>query len=112
MIKVLWIVSLEKVQVKRYNNSSNHTHFLLEIDRIKQPKVIRNLVEVKAAKNYLPLAITSAVKEYATLELNLGEYARELKRKEVTNIKYKVCGPMETHLVENLNLKINILESI
>ncbi|CAB4399714.1 unnamed protein product, partial [Rhizophagus irregularis] len=89
MIKVLWIASSEKVQVERYNNSSNHTHSLLEIDRMKRLKVIRDLVEVEAAKNYSPSAITSAVKEYATLELNLGECARELKRKEVTNIKYK-----------------------
>ncbi|CAB4397821.1 unnamed protein product [Rhizophagus irregularis] len=112
MIKVLWIASLEKVQVERYNNSSNHTYSLLEIDRIKRPKVIRDLVEVEAAKNYSPPAITSAVKEYTTLELNLGECARELKRKEVTNIKYKVRGPMETHLIGNLNLKLDISESI
>ncbi|CAB4375049.1 unnamed protein product [Rhizophagus irregularis] len=79
---------------------------------MKRPKVIRDLVEVEAAKNYSPLAITSAVKEYATLELNFGECARELKRKEVTNIKYKVRGPMETHLVGNLNLRLDISESI
>ncbi|CAB4390823.1 unnamed protein product [Rhizophagus irregularis] len=112
MIKVLWIASSEKVQVERYNNSSNHTHSLLEIDRMKRPKVIKDLVEVEVAKNYSPLAITSAVKEYATLELNLGECARELKRKKVTNIKYKVRGPMETHLVGNPNLRLDISESI
>ncbi|PKB92565.1 hypothetical protein RhiirA5_444217, partial [Rhizophagus irregularis] len=33
---------------------------------------IRSLVEIEAAKNYPPPAITSAVKEYATLELDLG----------------------------------------
>ncbi|GES90186.1 hypothetical protein GLOIN_2v1775727 [Rhizophagus clarus] len=50
----------------------------------------KSLVKIEAAKNYLPLAITSAIKEYATLELGLGEYARELRHKEVANIKYKV----------------------
>ncbi|CAB4478938.1 unnamed protein product [Rhizophagus irregularis] len=36
---------------------------------IKQPKAIRSLVEIEAAKNYSPPAITSAIKEYVTLEL-------------------------------------------
>ena len=48
---------------------------------MKWPKVIRSLVEIEVAKNYSSPAITSAVKEYATLELGLGECARELKRK-------------------------------
>ncbi|CAB5178440.1 unnamed protein product [Rhizophagus irregularis] len=71
-----------------------------------------SLVEIEAAKNYPPPAITSAVKEYATLELDLGECARELKRKEVTNIKYKICGPTETRFIGNSNLKSDILESV
>ena len=41
----------------------------------------------------------SAVKEYAISELGLGECAHELKHKEVANIKYKICGPAETHLI-------------
>ncbi|PKC52990.1 hypothetical protein RhiirA1_480252 [Rhizophagus irregularis] len=64
--------SLEVVQVERYKNSPNHTHSLSEVDRLKWPKVIRSLVEIEVAKNYPPPAITSAVKEYATLELDLG----------------------------------------
>ncbi|RGB40502.1 hypothetical protein C1646_753225 [Rhizophagus diaphanus] len=87
MIKVLWIASLEVVQVE-------------------------SLVEIEVAKNYPPPAITSAVKEYAMLELDLGECIRELKRKEVTNIKYKIRGPTETRLIGNSNLKSDILESV
>ncbi|POG67678.1 hypothetical protein GLOIN_2v1481403 [Rhizophagus irregularis DAOM 181602=DAOM 197198] len=112
MIKVLWIASSEVVQVERYKNSPNHTHSLSEVDRLKWPKVIRSLVEIEAAKNYPPPAITSAVKEYVTLELDLGEYARELKRKEVMNIKYKIRGPTETRFIGNSNLKSDILESV
>ena len=63
MIKVLWVVSSKKVQVERYNNSFNYTHSLLEVDRMKQPKVIRDLVEIEAIKNYSPPAITSSIKE-------------------------------------------------
>ncbi|GBC05977.1 hypothetical protein RclHR1_06530017 [Rhizophagus clarus] len=79
---------------------------------IKQSKAIRSLVEIEAAKNYSPPAITSAVKEYVTLELGLGECACELRRKEVANIKYKVRGPTEAHLIRNVDLRLDISESI
>ncbi len=111
-MKVSWIASSKVVQVEWYKNSSNHTHSLLEIDRIKQPKAIRNLVEIEAVKNYSPPVITSAVKEYATLKLGLGECAHELKCKEVANIKYKVRGPMDTHLIGNPVLKLDISKSV
>ena len=111
-MKVSWIASSKVVQVERYKNSPNHTHSLLEIDRIKRPEVIRSLVEIEAVKNYSPPAITSAVKEYATLKLGLGECAYELKHKEVMNIKYKVRGPMDTCLIGNPVLKLDISESV
>ncbi|CAB4473317.1 unnamed protein product [Rhizophagus irregularis] len=104
--------SLEVVQVERYKNSPNHTHSLSEVDRLKWPKVIRSLVEIEVAKNYPPPAITSAVKEYATLELDLGKCTRKLKRKKVMNIKYKIRGPTETRFIGNSNLKSDILESV
>ena len=34
------------------------------------------------------------------------------KRKEVTNIKYKIRGPTETHFIGNSNLKSDISESV
>ena len=74
--------------------------------------VVRDLVENEAIKNYSPPSITAAVKEYATEKLGLGECVRELKRKEVTNIKYKVRGPIESHLIGNSNLKLDILDSV
>jgi hypothetical protein len=111
-MKVSWIASSKVVQVERYKNSPNHTHSLLEIDRIKRLEVIRSLVEIEAVKNYSPPAITSAVKEYATLKLGLGECAYELKRKEVANIKYKVRGSMDTCLIGNPVLKLDISESV
>ncbi|RHZ47087.1 hypothetical protein Glove_593g45 [Diversispora epigaea] len=111
-IKVSWIVSSKVVQVERYNNSSNHTHSLIEVDRIKRSKTVRSLVEKEAVKNYSPPAITAAIKEYATVKLDLGKCVRKLKCKEVTNIKYKVRGPMEVHLIGNSNLKLDISESV
>ena len=67
------------VKIERYKDSSNHMHSLLEIDRIKHSQAIRNLVENEAVKNYSPPAITSAVKEYATIKLDLNVSVNELK---------------------------------
>src|SRR3954468_19337231 len=88
------------------------THSLLEIDRIKHSQVIRSLVEKEAVKNYSPPAITSAIREYATIELSLSASVNELKRKEVANIKYKICGSMESHLIGDSNLTSDISQSI
>ncbi|RGB40549.1 hypothetical protein C1646_753125 [Rhizophagus diaphanus] len=111
-IKVEWLVSLKIVKVGCYKDSSNHTHSLLDVDRLKRSQVIRTLVKKEAVKNYLPLAITATIKEYATIELGLDASAQELKRKKVTNIKYKVRGPMEVHLVGNSDLKLDISQSV
>ncbi|RHZ83539.1 hypothetical protein Glove_91g5 [Diversispora epigaea] len=81
------------------------------------------LFDNEAAKNYSPPTITSAVKEYAihvvkTIELKyattlgLRASTSELKRQEVTNIKYKICGPLKAHLVCNSDLKSDITKSV
>src|SRR5688572_26641333 len=62
-IRVLWLVSLKIVKIERYKDSPNHTHSLIESDRIKRSQAVRSLVEKEAKKNYSPPAITSAVKE-------------------------------------------------
>ena len=96
------------VKIERYKDSSNYTHSLLEINKIKRSQAIRSLVEKEAVKNYSPPAITSAVREYATIELGLGASVNELKRKEVANIKYKIRGPMESNLIGDSNLTSDI----
>ncbi|RHZ83977.1 hypothetical protein Glove_86g243 [Diversispora epigaea] len=110
-IRVLWQFSLKMVKVDRCKDSPNHTHTLLESDQIKRSQAIRTLVEKDAIKNYSAPAITAAVKEYAT-KTGLGTSVSELKCKEVANIKYKVRGPMESHLICNSNLNSDILKSI
>src|ERR1044071_4750752 len=105
------VFSLKMVKVKRYNDSPDHAHPLLESNRLKCSQAVRVLVEKEAVKNYAPPAITSAIKEYATT-LGLDANARELQRKEVANIKYKVRGPMETHLMCNSDLKSDILKTV
>ncbi|PKY39722.1 hypothetical protein RhiirA4_440230 [Rhizophagus irregularis] len=110
-IRVLWLFSLKMVRVERYKDSPNHTHTLLESDKIKRSQAVRTLVEKEAVKNYSPPSNTAAVKEYS-IGLGLGASARELNRKEVTNIKYKVRGPMEAHLFCDSDLKSDISKSI
>ncbi len=110
-IRVLWLVLLKIVKVERYKDSPNHTHSLIESDRIKHSQAVRDLVEKEAVKNYPPLAITSAIKEYAT-KLGLGASVQELRRKEVANIKYKVRGLLEVHLMCDFDLKSDISKSM
>jgi hypothetical protein len=110
-IKITWLMSSEVVQIERYKDSPDHTHPIQDIDRIKRPQVVRDLVEQEARKNYPSPAIVSAVKEYGTDNLSLGSSVQELKRKEVTNIKHKVRGAMETNLVGSDNIESDIFEA-
>ncbi|RHZ85314.1 hypothetical protein Glove_67g30 [Diversispora epigaea] len=103
-IKVIRMTSKKLIQIERYNNTPDHTHTLIESDCLKLMQ--------EAIKNYPPVAIVKAVKEYANNELDLGESVKDLKRKEVANIKYKLHGPLETHLVGNIELESDILETI
>ncbi|CAG8722603.1 16734_t:CDS:2 [Gigaspora margarita] len=76
-----------KVLIECFKDLPNHTHTLDDIEKIK-------------------------LKEYAKGNLNLDESVKELKRKEVTNIKYKVHGPLDAHLIRNPKRSLDIQESI
>lgn len=89
-IKVSRYISELKVRVERCENSPDHEHLLEESDKLKRSQAVISLVEQEAQKNYRPPAILSAVKEIATEKLGLGESAKELRRKEFTNIKFKI----------------------
>ncbi|RHZ76840.1 hypothetical protein Glove_188g37 [Diversispora epigaea] len=106
------MTSKKLIQIECYNNTSDHTHTLIESDRLKRSTAVRTLVMQEAIKNYPPVAIVKAVKEYANNELDLGESVKDLKCKKVANIKYKLHGPLETHLVGNIELESDILETI
>ena len=43
-IKITWLTSSEVVQIERYKDSPDHTHSIQDIDRIKRPQVVRDLV--------------------------------------------------------------------
>ncbi|EXX77321.1 hypothetical protein RirG_010920 [Rhizophagus irregularis DAOM 197198w] len=91
-IKVYRYASEQKVLIERFKDSPDHSHTLEESEKLKRSQTVQNLVMQEAIKNYRPPEIVNAVKEYATEKLDLGESVKELRRKEVTNIKYKVRG--------------------
>ncbi|CAB4478545.1 unnamed protein product [Rhizophagus irregularis] len=105
-------VNEQKVRVEKYNDSPDHIHLLDENEKLKRSQVVQTLVKQEALKNYQPPAIVSAVKEFATEKLGLNESVKELRRKEVTNIKSKVHGSLDIHLIGNLNRELDIQEMI
>jgi hypothetical protein len=110
-IKVLRLVSTKMVRIENIKDSPYHSHSLKESDRLKSSDAVRTLIEKEAVKSYPPVVILDAVKEY-TNTIGLGSSAEYLKRKEVANIKYKVRGPMETHLIGDTNLEQDILDAV
>jgi hypothetical protein len=78
-IKVTRLISKKLIQIERYNNTPDHTHTLIESDRLKRSTAVRTLVMQEAIKNYPPVAIVKAVKEYANNKLDLSESVKDLK---------------------------------
>ncbi|CAG8514868.1 3461_t:CDS:2 [Gigaspora margarita] len=112
-IQVLRFVSAQKVQIGRYNNSSNHTHTLEESEVLKHSNAVQKLVKEEAVKNYPPPTIVSAIKDYATRKLDLGTSVKGLKRKEVLNIKQKVNKVQKNNSFGgNTNIDSNIAKCI
>ncbi|RHZ49757.1 hypothetical protein Glove_514g4 [Diversispora epigaea] len=87
-IKIIQLVFDKLVRIECYKNSPDHVHTLIET------------------------AIVKTVKEYTNNKLQLDESIKDLKCREVANIKYKLREPMETHLVDNVELESDILETI
>ncbi|CAG8609686.1 23302_t:CDS:2 [Gigaspora margarita] len=111
-IKITWSFSSRKVQVERFKNSSDYSYTLDESNMLKCSNTIQTLVTNEAIKNYAPATITSTIKEYAKKELSLGNSIKYLKQKEVANIKYRIQGPMNTYLVDNKKLEIDITKTL
>ena len=51
-IKVQRYVSEQKVRIERFKNSPDHSHSLEESERLKHPRIVRDLVIQEAQKNY------------------------------------------------------------
>ncbi|RIA84790.1 hypothetical protein C1645_831780 [Glomus cerebriforme] len=105
LVSNIWIGFNYKNNV---NNSSDHLHSIEDNEKLKCTKVIHELVIQETIKNYHPSEIVSAVKEIVTEKLDLDECVKELRWKEVTNIKYKIHGPLDTHLVSNPRRELDI----
>ncbi|RHZ62891.1 hypothetical protein Glove_334g17 [Diversispora epigaea] len=110
--KEFQVTNDEKQKFVRLTYSPNYTHSLEESDKIKRLQIIRNLVEQEALKNYRTPAILNAVKEYVAERMDMDACVKELRCKEIINIKYKVHGALDVHLIGNTNHKLNIQESL
>ena len=111
-IKITRLFSSKMVRIERHNNSPNHTHTIKDNDIIKRSEAVRTLIKQEATKNYPSTAIVSAIKEYATNELDLGNSVQDLKWREVANIRYKLRGSIQAQLVGSANLNADILEAV
>src|ERR1043165_6694127 len=111
-IKVQRYAFEKKVRIERFKDSPDHSHSLEESEKLKRSNAVRDLIIQEASKNYRPPEILSAVKEYATDNLDLGESVKELRQMEVTNIKYKVRESLDTHLIGNPKRGSDIQDAI
>ncbi|RUS31087.1 hypothetical protein BC938DRAFT_478487 [Jimgerdemannia flammicorona] len=83
------------VRVERFASTTpEHTHSLDESDRVKRPKILRDLVAEEAAKAMpgKPPAILETVQEIASRRFGAHVGEQYLQRKEVANIRLKVRG--------------------
>ncbi|CAG8778801.1 23807_t:CDS:2 [Gigaspora margarita] len=84
-----------------------------ESEVLKRSNAVRKLVEEEAVKNYSPPTIVSMIKNYATKKLDLGASVKELKQKEVSNIKQKVSEAQKNNRFGgNINIDSDIAECI
>ncbi|CAG8814601.1 17011_t:CDS:2, partial [Gigaspora rosea] len=101
-----------KIKVMWFKNSSDHTHTLNKSGMNKYSSTICTLVTNKAVKNYAPVAIINAVREFAKNDLGLNNSVEYLRHRKVANIKYKIQGPINAHLVGSASLGTNISETL
>ncbi|KAK3809198.1 MAG: hypothetical protein J3Q66DRAFT_353196 [Benniella sp.] len=87
-IKITHVVSTKKTRVERYKSTPDHSHTLDDVDKIKRPAALRELIEEQVWKDYSPPEIVAIVKEVAQRK-GLGEIAMHLHRDEVANIQRK-----------------------
>ncbi|RHZ68666.1 hypothetical protein Glove_294g64 [Diversispora epigaea] len=90
----------------------DYTHTIGKSEKLKHSQFVQNLVEQEAIKNYPPPTIVNAIKEYAIEKLDFNFSVKELRRKEVTNIKSKVYKSQNIYLTGNINLELDIKESV
>ncbi|CAG8706219.1 20363_t:CDS:1, partial [Cetraspora pellucida] len=84
-IKIIHLKETEIIQFEYYKNILNYIYTIEDINKLKYPEIIRQIVTDKACKSYSPIAIVITVKEFAKKE-DLISIAQYLYRKEVTNI--------------------------
>jgi len=106
-MKVTRIAATLMVRIERYATTPDHSHTLEDSDRLKRSQAIKKLVEEEAVKPYASPSIAAAVKELAT-KIGIETSAKNLTRKDVTNIKQKVRAPENAILIGGPDLESDI----
>ena len=99
---VIHILTSNMVRIERYRLSPDHLHSLQDVDQVKRPTIVRNLIIKEATKPYSPPAIVSTVKELADKE-GIGATASFTNRVEVANIQKKYRQSALTRLIGSSN---------
>ncbi|CAG8800001.1 3168_t:CDS:2 [Cetraspora pellucida] len=109
-IKITWIAATKIVHVERINSTLNHSHTIDEVDARKHSKFIKKLVHNEAVKDYHPPAIANVVRNEAkkVYENSGVEY---LKTQEVANVKFKLMGSMNSHLIGESRVKADVIKT-
>ena len=80
-------------------------------DKLKLPNVVRALVSEEASKPYKPPAIITTVRELATNK-GLGSIIKNLCCKDVTNIQQKHRESVDTLLIGDNDLELDIQSAL
>ncbi|KAG0340077.1 hypothetical protein BG004_006554, partial [Podila humilis] len=92
------MISTSTVRVEWHNDSPDHTHSLEEVDKMKRPDIIKDMIAKEANKPYRPPAIVATIKELSS-NGDLKDLASHLHRQEVDNIQRKHRISQGTYLV-------------
>lgn len=97
--------------IERVRGTPDHSHPLQDSDRLKRPKVIRDMIQQEASKAYKPPAIVDAIKDLTT-DQGLEELNPHIRRKEVANIQATVRTSQLKSMIGDENLGENIKHAV
>ncbi|RIB15631.1 hypothetical protein C2G38_2191960 [Gigaspora rosea] len=109
-IRITWLAPSNMVRIERVNGTPDHSHLMERNDMCKRSKFIKDMVANEAIKSYKPPTITNVIKKEVS-KLHEDSGVEYLKTKEVANIKHKLVGPMNSHLVGHADLNSDFLSA-
>ena len=97
--------------VEHYKGASTHSHSIEDVDLVKLPSAIVNLVSQEAKKPYKPPSIVVAVTELAR-DQGLGEVVDKLTRDKVANVQRSLRSSENALLAGADDLQTDLNEAV